>query len=271
MIRAESNAHFLRTTGLMAMSTRIPTNLRTLLILEVLGRNDRAMTATEINESLGLPKQTIHRLCATLERNGFLARQGKSKRYYCARRLRDLGAGLLQNSRLHIARRQILRDVARQVRETVNYVVPEDDGMSYLDRVETDWAFRIQLPIGTHVPYHCTASGKCFMGSLSQRARRSFVASLNLERLTPSTLTREDALLDELEEIAGRGYALDREEFMEGMVAIAVPVTDDAGRFVAALAFHGPTQRISLDDAVARKEVLQQAARRLSSALLMTD
>jgi DNA-binding IclR family transcriptional regulator len=253
------------------MSTRIPTNLRTLLILEVLGKSDRPMTATEINESLGLPKQTIHRLCTTLERNGFLARQGNSKRYHTARRLRDLGAGLLHNSRLHITRRQILRDVARQVRETVNYVVPEDEGMSYLDRVETDWAFRIQLPIGTHVPFHCTASGKCFMASLAPKARQSFVSSLYLERLTPATHTAPGALLDELSEVAERGYALDREEFMEGMVAIAVPVTDEAGRFVAALAFHGPTQRISLDDAIARKEVLQHAARRLSGALLTTD
>ena len=109
----------------MEQSDRIPTNLRTLLILEVLGKSDRPMTATEINQGLGLPKQTIHRLCMTLERNGFLARHSDSKRYHVARRLRDLGAGLLYNSRNHIARRQILTDVARVVRETVNFVVPE--------------------------------------------------------------------------------------------------------------------------------------------------
>ena len=59
---------------------RIPTNLRTLLILEVLGKNNRAMTATEINDSLRLPKQTVHRLCSTLEENGFLTRVGHTKR-----------------------------------------------------------------------------------------------------------------------------------------------------------------------------------------------
>ena len=250
---------------------RIPTNLRTLLILEILGKSDRAMTATEINESLGLPKQTVHRLCVTLEENGFLVREGGSKRFHVARRLRDLGAGLLYNSRNHIARRQILLDVAAQVGETVNFVVPEDDGMSYLDRVETDWPFRIQLPIGTHVPFHCTASGKCFMASLSPMARRRFVLSLSLQRLTEATHTEPEALLVELEKIAERGYSLDEEEFVEGMVAIAVPVTDLAGRFVAALAFHGPTQRISLDDAVTKKGVLQAAAERLRHALSMEE
>ena len=140
-----------------------------------------------------------------------------------------------------------------------------------LDRVETDWPFRIQLPVGTSVPFHCTASGKCFMASLSAKARWRFVMSLSLEPLTQTTRTDPMVLLEELETIAGRGYSLDDEEFMEGMVAIAVPVTDLSGRFVAALAFHAPTQRVSIDDAIARKDVLQTAAERLSHALSMAE
>lgn len=251
----------------MGRSDRIPTNLRTLLILEVLGKSDRAMTATEINESLGLPKQTVHRLCATLEQTGFLTRQGNSRRFQVARRLRELGAGLLQNSRDHVARRQILLDVAAQVGETVNYVVPKDSGMHYLDRVETDWPFRIQLPIGTSVPFHCTASGKCFLASLSPRSRSKFVSALSLETMTDATHTRPDTLLAELADIARQGFALDREEFLDGMIAIAVPVKDADGRFVGALAFHGPTQRITIPAAIQRKADLQSAANRLSAAL----
>lgn len=251
----------------MAESDRIPTNLRTLLILEVLGKSDRGLTAAEINESLGLPKQTVHRLCATLERTGFLSRQGNSKRYLAGRRLREIGAGLLYNSRLHIARHQILMKVAQHFRETVNFVVPEDDGMSYVDRVETDWPFRIQLPIGTHVPFHCTASGKCFMASLAPKARRGFVSSLTLRRLTATTVTEPDVLLDELAEIAARGYATDDEEFVDGMVAAAVPVTDSRNRFVAALAVHGPAQRIGSADTLGCDGLLQDAAGQLRNVL----
>ena len=73
----------------MTTKERIPTNLRTLLILEILGKSNKAMTATEINDVLQLPKQTVHRLCSTLEENGFLTRVGRTKRYQAARRLRD--------------------------------------------------------------------------------------------------------------------------------------------------------------------------------------
>lgn len=255
----------------MTETDRIPTNLRTLLILEVLGKSDQPMTATEINAAIGLPKQTVHRLCATLEENGFLTRIGKSKHYQVARRLRELGVGLLYNSRDHIVRRQILHDVAREVRETVNYVVPEDSGMSYLDRVETDWAFRIQLPVGTNVPFHCTASGKAFIASLAPVARRKFVTSLKLEKMTEATHTSSDTLLKELKDITRLGYSLDREEFLDGMIAIAVPVTDPTGRFVAALAFHGPTQRITIAEAIEKKEFLQASAKRLGEALFPVD
>ncbi len=253
----------------MTDTSRIPTNLRMLLILEILGKNDDAMTATEINEQLGLPKQTVHRLCVTLEENRFIVRQGNSRRYQVARRSRELGAGLVQNSRDHMVRRQILLDVARQVRETVNYVVPEESGMRYLDRVETDWPFRIQLPIGTNVPFHCTASGKCFLASLPSHKRKRFVTSLALANMTKTTHVSAETLLKELSEISEQGYALDREEFIDGMIAIAVPVLDPSGRFIAALAFHGPTQRFTLDEAVERKGLLQTAANKLRDALFL--
>ncbi|WP_299423792.1 IclR family transcriptional regulator [uncultured Shimia sp.] len=251
----------------MTDSERIPTNLRTLLILEILGKSDRAMTATEINETLQLPKQTVHRLCATLEENGFLVRRGTSRKFQVARRLREMGAGLLYNSRDHIFRHQILETVSQTVGESVNYVVPEETGMRYLDRVETDWAFRIQLPVGTRVPFHCSASGKCFLASLGPTARKRMVSSLILEARTETSHVTTKGLLDELALIARDGFALDREEFMTGMVAIAVPVTDRRGRFIAALAYHGPTPRMTITDSIAQVGFLKESARRLGDAL----
>jgi DNA-binding IclR family transcriptional regulator len=225
------------------------------------------MTATEINDALGLPKQTVHRLCATLEQNGFIARIGSSKKYQVARRLRELGSGLLHNSRDHIVRRQILKDLANRVGETVNYVVPEDEGMRYLDRVETDWAFRIQLPIGTNVPFHCTASGKCFLASLPTRQQQSLVENLNLKAMTKQTHVSADTLLEELADIRKQQYSLDSEEFLDGMIALAVPVTDANGRFIASIAMHGPTQRLSRKLLVSQVDLIQNAASRLSRVL----
>ena len=112
--------------------------------------------------------------------------------------------------------------------------------MSYKDRVETNWPFRIQLPIGSHVPFHCTASGKTFLSSRRRAERKQLVETMTLTASTANTLSQPDDLLRELNMIARRGYALDNEEFIDGMVAIAVPVRDSQGRYLASIGVHGP-------------------------------
>ena len=149
----------------------------------------------------------------------------------------------------------------------MNFAVPRETGMDYLDRVETGWAFRIQLPIGSRVPFHCTASGKTFLASLPMAKLKNFLATLHLQAMTKNTHVSTATLLVEISQVRKNGYALDQEEFMDDMVAIAVPVTDSKNRYIAALAFHGPTQRVNIPDAIKSKELLQSAARRISESL----
>lgn len=249
------------------MGDKIAPNLRVLHILEIIADADGPMVPAEISRAMGLPKQTVHRLCATLEENGFLVRDADQKGLRPARRMRAISSGLLSGSHIHIARHQILQDLSRQVGETVNFVLAEENGMIYQDRVETDWPFRIQLPIGTHVPFHCTASGKTYLASLPPKKRSALVSSLSMEKLTENTIATEDALHAELKTVRRQGFALDDQEFVNGMVAIAAPVRDPRGKFFAAVAFHGPIQRLSLDYAKSCRDVLFQAAERLKATL----
>lgn len=245
---------------------RIPTNLRMLMILEIVGRRNAPMTAAEIGREIGLPKQTVHRLCNTLVAEGFLAQDHAGLRP--GRRARALGSGLLHASTSHIARHGILKRLAEETGETVNFVVPEEDGMSYKDRVETDWAFRVQLPVGSHVPFHCTASGKTFLASLKARDRARIVEAQTLETLTSNTITDPERLLAELKGIRRCGYALDNEEFIEGMVAIAVPLHDEDGRYMASIGVHGPILRYSVERAASMAPLLEAAARDLAQVLM---
>lgn len=245
---------------------RIPTNLRTLLILELMGRRSGPISAAEIGRELGLPKQTIHRLCNTLTQEGFLVQDKGGLRP--GRRMREMATGVLHASTSHIARHQILRRLAEETGETVNFAVPEEGGMSYKDRVETDWPFRVQLPVGSHVPFHCTASGKTYLASLRKRDRERIIRSRRLDQATANTLTDPDSLVRELKLIARRGYALDNEEFIEGMVAVAVPVRDEAGRYMASIGVHGPVLRYSIQRAESLSPVLEAAASDLAQVML---
>jgi len=238
-----------------------------LLILEAIGNNAEAQIPAAIGREVGLPKQTVHRLCNTLLQEGFLVKDKVDGGLRPGRRARQLASDILYSSVSHIARHQILMELAEDIGETINYVVPEDQGMSYKDRVETNWAFRIQLPVGTHVPFHCTASGKTFLATLPKQERRRLVNVMTLKAMTKNTITDPEELLTELQKVARQGFAIDNEEFMDGMVAAAVPVRDPSGRYIASLAFHGPVQRISINQAIERATDVRLAAEKLGKVL----
>lgn len=251
----------------MNANSRIPTNLRTLLILEAVGMQTEPMGPAEIGRLIGLPKQTTHRLCNTLLEEGFLMRDERGRGLRPGRRARMMGAGMVHSSSSYMARHQVLQDLATQIGETVNFAVPEDRGMAYQDRVETDWPFRIQLPIGTNVPFHCTASGKVYLSSLPKAERRRMVNVMRLEKHTETTITSPDALLAELQEISRQGFALDNAEYFDSMIAASVPVFDPAGRYCASVAFHAPEQRVTVDIARSKVPMLQETSRKLTQTI----
>ena len=85
--------------------------------------------------------------------------------------------------------------------------------------------------------------------------------------MASNTIIDADALDAEVEQVRDQGYAVDNEEFMDGLIALSVPVVDRQGTFVAALAFHGPVQRLGVAQALGHLELLRDGARRLGELL----
>jgi len=242
-------------------------SLRFLLILEEVARIGVPVTPTEVNKSLCLPKQTLHRIFITLEDAGFLQRELDGKHYSPGPRTRTISLGIMSSVRVRAARLAVMNALAKQIGETCNLVIPDRLNMIYLDRVETNWPLRIQFPIGTHVPFHCTASGKLFLSSLSQPRLKPILKAGEFDRLTDNTITEPDRLEAAIGQIRKAGYATDNEEFVPGMIAVATPVLDVNDRMVASLAFHAPTPRMKLKEAITHLDVLQSAANQLSDIL----
>jgi DNA-binding IclR family transcriptional regulator len=247
----------------------IPTNLRTLFILEEVARIGVPVTPTDVNHVIGLPKPTIHRLFATLEAEGFLMRELDGRSYSPGRRLRRMASNALSSLRVRTARLSVLSRLAEEIGETCNIAIPDREAMVYLDRVETKWPLRIQLPVGTQVPFYCTASGKMYLSSLNDAHLERYLRSARLDGRTAATITDLAGLRREIDATRARGHAEDAEEFMEGMVAVAVPVLDDQRRLVSTLSVHAPTLRLSLDAARGHVPRLREAAAELSRLLTL--
>ena len=243
-------------------------SMRHLLILEEVARVGVPVTPTEINRSIGMPKQTLHRLFASLEEEGFLQREHDGRSYSPGYRLRAMATGVMSSTHVRAARLAVMKALARNIGETCNLSVPGRHAMIYLDRVETDWPLRVQLPVGTEVPLHCTASGKLYLSTLSKSRLQRILNAGGFEKMTGHTMTDPHELAVEVERIRKAGYSQDNQEFMAGMVAIAVPVNDFHGRMVASLAFHAPTPRMSMEAALTHLGTLREAGNELSRIII---
>ena len=242
-------------------------SVRVIVLLQEVARSDTPLTANEIAERTGLPKATVYRLCDQLLAANLIRRQVAGRGFLPGPGLVELAQSVLAGRSVYAARHATIAWVAREIGETCNLVVPDGTGMVYWDRVETEWPLRLQLPIGSRVPFHATASGKLYLSSLSEEHRSRLLSEIELSAFTENTIVSPPALLEHLAVVASQGYSLDNEEFIEGMSAVAVAVVDDRGRYAASLAVHAPKSRMSIDDAKSYVDKLRQAAWRISSGV----
>lgn len=237
---------------------------RTLLLLESLARSGKASALKELSLMRDIPQTTAFRLCQRLEEQGFLAREHASRRYTIGVRLLRLGLDIVRASGPSLLRNTILSEAVAAIGETCNLTVPVGQEVLYLDRVETQWPLRLVLEPGSKVPIHCTASGKLFLASMPDELRESMLANMDLTANTPRSIVNVQALRRELTRIRKRGYSIDNEEFLTGLIAIAVPVKDAQDQTFAAVACHAPLARIDLDGLMRAMPKLQQAARKIA-------
>ncbi|SHE44599.1 transcriptional regulator, IclR family [Modicisalibacter ilicicola DSM 19980] len=239
--------------------------LRLLSLLEVIAEKDQFFTLQGLVEETGLPKPTLHRMLQQLETAGMLQRDGDSRQYGTGVRLRRLAENLLLNNTVQGARHAVLGQLVKQVGESCNLTALSGNEVLYLDRVETEAPLRFYLHPGSQVPVHCSASGKLFLAQMTPTQRKRLLAHVPLERFTPNTLTDLAALESEIERVRREGYAFDDEEFLPGLICLAVLVPAAKGRSNLGIALQAPTMRLTPEKALQFLPALRQAAESIAA------
>ena len=239
--------------------------LRLFLLLEVIATRYRPFTLQSLVEETGLPKPTVHRMLQQLEGAGLLLRQGDGRQYATGARLRRLAEQLLLNDTHHGARHAVLRNLVDEIGESCNITALSGDEIVYLDRVETPEPLRFHLHPGSRVPCHATASGKMILAQMSLPQRRQLLAHAPLHRYTARTVTDLDALEIELARVRQDGFAIDDEEFLPGLICVAVLVPLHGVRSNMCIAAQAPVMRLTPDRALRLLPALVRAAERVGA------
>ena len=240
--------------------------VRAFALLEVLAAEDGPVALADLASRVGLPKATVHRLLAQLAGAGLVGREPERRRFAVGARFSALALRVLANSTHRGVRRAILQGLVDELGETCNLTMLDGAEIVYLDRVDTPSPLRVNLQPGSKVPLHCTASGKLLLALLPAQRRARIVRHLRLEARTANTITARPALETTLKRIRRERLSTDAEEFITGLVCVAVPILAADGRALAAVAMQAPVARMPLERALRHATRLREAAGALAGS-----
>jgi IclR family KDG regulon transcriptional repressor len=220
-----------------------------LRLLEEFGAASPELGVTELANRVGLHKNNVFRLLATLEQQGYVEQCAQTERYRLGRASLTLGQAFLETRSLSRFARPLLAKLAVDTRESAHLGVLSGYEVVHLDGEQPEQLVATRLRTGRKLAAHCTALGKVLLAGKSSTA----LAQLDKDRVragklvayTPATIVDRDKFFEHLRTVASQGWALDLEECAAGLCCVAAPVHDASGAVIAALSVSAPIFRVN--------------------------
>lgn len=198
---------------------------------------------TELAEYTGRAKSTVYKHLQTLHQEQYVIRDGN--KYRLGYRFLYHGGAIRDNSRLFGIVEPEMRPLAEELEKPIMFAVKERERGVYVYHENPK---NVSLwPVGTYFYLHTTAGGKAMLSVLSDEEIEEYIRTVGLVAETENTITDEEALFSELEEIREQGYSTNVGERVELNWGLATPLRDDATNTVAALCMGWPADRILKD------------------------
>ena len=238
---------------------------KALAILEAFGGERRAMSLAELAHSVGMTTSSAQRCTHTLVRLGFLRRDPHLKRWVLTPRPLALAHAYLAGHTLLEQATTHLVDLNQASGESVSLSEPQGSEMMFIARFPSLKRFYIHMPVGRRLPMYCTASGRAYLSALPPVLAQRLVRRMDLQALTPYTLTEPAAIIRRIHEAREAGYAWSDQECYRGDLTIAAPLLGTDGQPLAAVNISAPTSRWTLSELRAKlAPLLLQTARAAS-------
>lgn len=245
--------------------------LRAVSILRHVVDRDEPPTLAELSRAVALPKPTTYRLVVALERAGLIRRDPLTRRYQVAGTFQALAFGAIRAVVAQGVRRVQMQQLADEVGERINLGLLSADKEPHVTWADSVSPFRegtrLDVDPGLRLPLHCSANGKLLLAHAPEAFRRWILDTAPYAGYTKHTITGAPELLAELRRILECGFAEDREEFLDGVVCLAVPVRNPKSQVVAGLAMMAPTARLPLEKARCWLPRLHECAEAISKEL----
>lgn len=238
---------------------------RVLNAMEVLSREEKGMSVSDLSEALQIPVSSTHRVLQSLSENHFVVQNPETRQYALSYKIFILCSNMKAHNSLLLQAKPYMKELSEEIQKTIVLCVRSGDKIINLDCIEDSDSSAYMVKIGKELPLYSTSAGRLFAAYMKEDHARAVLEKMERTPSTPHTKTNMDELFQEFQKIREQGYALIDEELQMGIQGVSCPITDRSGRMVAALALTTLKVRDTVDDEMIEK--LKACAEKISRAI----
>ena len=222
---------------------RVPAIDKCFAILELLTKAKKPLGISEISGKLSLNKSTVFNIVYTLMDLNVLETQPDSKfrlgtRFYILGNMAGKRSDLLQIAHPY------LELINEQTKLSAFLGLRSGRHAILIDKVDSAHGIKVSSEIGMQMPVLAGAGIKAMLSQLADEEIDEILARSELKKHTPHSIIDRDVYKEEILEVRRQGIAYDREEYIEGMVALAIPIKVNGKDLQAAIWAVGLTHQV---------------------------
>ncbi|MBW1930201.1 MAG: IclR family transcriptional regulator [Deltaproteobacteria bacterium] len=219
---------------------------KSLRIIALLSENPRGLSLSAISEKLRIPNSTAHHILSTFLSHGYISKDPQTRKYSLGFKFVSISKIILENLDVRRIAHDHLVKLHERCRESVFLAVLRDGKIAYIDRINYLSGLSLATNVGFTTEPHATAGGKVLLSGLSRGEIERIYRSRRLRRYGKNTITALHDLFNELKKVRKQGYAIDDEEYYEGVRCVGAPIRA-GGKIVAALSITGSVFSMTMD------------------------
>lgn len=246
---------------------KVPNLEKGLAILDYLSLNAQGKILQEIKEDLNISQTTAYRILHTMTRLDYLIYNEDTKRYRLSRKLLTLGFRALNEHQLLETVLPHLRDLRDKVKETACFGVLGDRKGIFIEQAQGSYTFSFKLSPGKPFELHCSAPGKAIMAYLPNNVRNRYLSYMDFKQFNENTIISKEDYLKELDTVFMKGYAVDNEEELSGVICIGAPILNYNGYPCGAIWISGPKGRLTDEILKSDAAIIKETSERISAEL----
>lgn len=219
---------------------------RGLETLRAVAITNEPTTLTTIHEVTGYPKSTLVRLLSVLEEQGHLVRIDERPSYQLGHGLLPIAMGYFSAFSGTDLLRPHLTALAQATGWTANFGSLVGDRILHLCVEFPNRPIYYTTTEGSFAPSYCTGLGKAILSCLDRADAVKLLPAEPFERLTGRTIVTVNDMMNELERVRARGYAIDAEEADPGLRCLSLPVVHNSV-LLGAISVSGPSGESNIE------------------------